>query len=202
MRLGTYTAITLLAVVAMGAAAGTVAAKPSTENRETARSGLERGVAYRTELADFDHTVTTSVDGGGFELSADSAKVVLTSDGGDVIAEVPLTFEISGKRLELAEQISDDGEKLTLTPRTTAKEIGELRSVGSMDRLVAELDRNMAALVIGGILGGIIGAAVGLMFFSIITGPIGMIVGAIAAGYIMGGQPFADAVTSVLTGQP
>lgn len=202
MKFGTLTGTTLLAIAAMGIATGTATAKPSTPDRENAWSGTEQGVSYRTVFADLDRMISTTVDGGKFELTADGTKVLLKSDAGVVVTEVPLVFEISEKRVELAEQISDNGEKLTLTPRMAAKEIGELRQVGSMERLVAELDKNMVAVVIGGILGGIIGATVGLMMFSIITGPIGLLVGAIAGGYLMGGQSFVDATMAVLTGQP
>ncbi|MFI6869023.1 hypothetical protein [Nocardia sp. NPDC050406] len=202
MRFGTFAATTVLAIAAVGISAGTVAAEPAAVDRQNASSGVDRGVGYRTVLADLDRTVTTSVDGGRFEMTADGARVLVRSEGGEVIAEVPLTFDISGQRLELVEQIDDHGEKLTLTPRMTAEEIGELRAIGSMDRLIAEIDRNIVGVVVGGILGGIIGAAVGLLMLSVITGPIGLIVGAIAGGMIMGGQPFTDALTAVATGQP
>ncbi|NNH71455.1 hypothetical protein HLB23_16560 [Nocardia uniformis] len=202
MKFGTFAGTTLLTIAAMGIATGSVAAKPALDSRENAWSGVEQGIGYRAVLDHFDQVISTSVDGGKFEVTADGGKVLLKSDDGDTVAAVPLVFEISEKRLELAEQISDNGEKLTLTPRVDAKEIGELRQIGSMDRLVAELDKNMVGVVIGGILGGILGAAAGLMMLSIITGPIGLLVGAIAGGYLMGGQAFLDAVMAVLTGQP
>lgn len=202
MRFGTFTATTVLAIAAIGFASGTADAKPIPDTRENTRSGVENEVGYQIVFAGLDRKVTTSVDGGKFEAVADTDKVLLRSDSGNIIAEVPLNFEISGKRLELAEQISDNGEKLILTPRMAAKEIGEMRPIGSMDRLIAELDKNMVGVIVGGILGGILGAAVGMMFFSIITGPVGLLVGAIAGGYIIGGEPFMGAVTAVLTGQP
>jgi outer membrane lipoprotein SlyB len=89
-----------------------------------------------------------------------------------------------------------------LEPKATATEIGEMQPINSMARLTNEINQNVVGLVAGGVIGGLIGAVLGMGFFSIITGPIGMVVGAIAGGYAMGGQPFLDAVNAVVSGQP
>ncbi|WP_227997224.1 hypothetical protein [Nocardia australiensis] len=203
MKFGTFAAATtLLAVVATGIAAGTVNAEPIAITREISTSGVDQGVGYRATLSDVAGVLTTAVDGGKFEVTDNGTKVSLKSDSGAVVAEVPLTFDVSGSHLSVAQEIRDNGRTLALTPKPTAKDIGEMQSISSMARLIEELNKNVIGVVAGGVLGGLIGAIVGLGFFSIITGPIGLVIGAIAGGYAMGGQSFMDAMTAVVSGQP
>lgn len=201
MKFGTWAVTAVLAVATVGIAAGTAHAKP-TPATEISASGIEQGVGYRTVLSDGAETTTTAVQRGRFELAADGTRVTLRSDGGAVVAELPLTYEISGSRVAVAQRIADDGRSLTLTPKVTAAQIGEMQPVSSMTRLIAELEKNVLGVVGGAVLGGLLGALLGVGFFSILTGPVGMVVGAIAGGYITGGQPFADALTAVVNGRP
>ncbi|MEV0028477.1 hypothetical protein [Nocardia sp. NPDC050793] len=190
-----------MVAAAVGIATSTVNANPP-EKQEISASGVDQGVGYRAVLSDSSRVVTTTVEGGRFELADNGAKVLLKSDRGAVVTDVPLTYELSGQRLSVANEISADGRKLTLTPTADAKAIGELQQVDSMARLTSELNKNVVGVVAGGLLGGLIGAVLGLGFFSIITGPIGAAVGAIAGGAIMGGQPFMDAMNAAISGQP
>ncbi|ONM47954.1 hypothetical protein [Nocardia donostiensis] len=232
MKFGTFAATALLAVTAVGVSTATVHAEPSAAVAEQMQSeGVEQGVGYRTrliasdtadtadaeqaeksdpqasdsgkpQLADVGRTIETVVTNGRFALTEDGRTATLTSADGEVIAEVPLEFDLNGSRVSVAHEISDDGQRLALTPDVTAEQIGEMRPISSMSKLVAELEKNVIGLVVGGIVGGIIGSLIGLGFFSLLTGPIGLVVGAVAGGLIMGGQPFADAVLAVLNGEP
>ncbi|MGO4615197.1 hypothetical protein AB4305_10565 [Nocardia sp. 2YAB30] len=202
MKFGTIAAITLSAVAAVGIAAGTANAQPVEANREVTTSGVEQGVDYKTTVSDKTGAITTAVEHGKFALVDNGAKIALTSDAGAVVAEVPLTFQVSGGRLSVAQEISDNGTRLALTPVADAKEIGEMQPISSMNRLIAELNENVVGVVGGALLGGLLGALIGLGFFSIITGPIGLVVGAIAGGAIQGGQPFTDALMAVVNGEP
>ncbi|MFD0365103.1 hypothetical protein ACFQZZ_27030 [Nocardia sp. GCM10030253] len=202
MKLGMFAATAVLAVAAVGITAGTVNAKPAEVVKEISASGVEQGIGYRTVVSDVAGVITTAVDGGTFEVIDSGAKVALKSASGAVVTEVPLTFDISGSRMSVAHEISDNGRKLALTPQVDAKNIGEMQPISSMARLVTELNKNVVGVVAGGVLGGLIGAVVGLGFFSIITGPIGLLVGAIAGGYVMGGQSFLDAMNAVVRGEP
>ncbi|MFX0579704.1 hypothetical protein [Nocardia nepalensis] len=201
-------AATLLSVAAVGVAAATANAKPVEVAKEESISGVEQGIGYRTVLSDakdakeVHRVMTTAVDSGKFELAENGTKVLLKSDAGDVVAEVPLTYELSGTHLAVDQAITDNGRTLALTPKLTAKNIGEMQPVNSMARLTDEINKNIVGMVVGGVLGLIIGAIVGVFFFSIITGPIGAVVGAIAGGYIMGGQSFMDAMMAVVNGEP
>ncbi|GAB2697861.1 hypothetical protein [Nocardia thraciensis] len=200
MKLGTFAATALMVVAAVGITAGTVNASPATPDRELASSGVDQGVGYRATLSEDDRVLTTVVDNGRFETVADGSRVVLRSAADTVIAEVPLTFDVKGHRLPVAQQISADGRTLSLTPRVTAADIGEMQPIDPMGRLVTELNKNVVGMVVGGVLGGLIGAVLGMFFLSWLTGPIGLLVGALAGGAIMGGQPFVDALAGMVTG--
>lgn len=203
MKFGTFAATALLTIAALGVAAGTVHAEPAPAPTEQLRTeGVEKGVDYETTVDQETGTITTAVEAGRFELTPDGERAILKADNGEVVAEVPLNYEISGSEVAVAHEISDDGRELELTPTVTAEDIGEMREVGSMSQLTNELQKNVVGIAVGAVLGGLLGALIGLGFLSIITGPIGLVVGAIAGGYIMGGQPFIDAVMAVLRGEP
>ncbi|MFI6218530.1 hypothetical protein ACIBCD_41520 [Nocardia brasiliensis] len=201
MRFATFTGTALVVAVAMGAIVGQAGARPPEETTAGSASGIDKGVEYHAGLTAPGEVLTTAVAGGLFDAAEDGTKMILRSGGGEVVAEIPLTFQADGHKLRVDGQIADDGRKLKLTPRT-AVEIGEMQQVSSMARLVAELEKNVVGMVVGGVLGGIIGAVLGLGFLSLLTGPIGLVVGAAAGGFVMGGQPFSDAVFAVLNGQP
>ncbi|MFF0489372.1 hypothetical protein ACFYTQ_10165 [Nocardia sp. NPDC004068] len=198
MRFGTYAVSTIPTIAALGICAGTVHAEPPA--REIAATGTESGISYHTVLTEASRVSTTTVSGGRFEVTDD--RVVLRDDTGAVRAEVPLSYRMSNTTVHVAQRVSEDGHELRLEPRATPQEIGEMQPVDSMARLTDQINRNVVGLVVGGVLGGLLGTVLGLGFFSLITGPIGLVVGAIAGAYATGGQPFADAVTAVLNGQP
>ncbi|MFE3444440.1 hypothetical protein ACFXNW_15535 [Nocardia sp. NPDC059180] len=206
MKFGTFAATAVVAVAAIGISAGTAHSKPQTVTEELRTQGVEQGIDYTTTADRSGRKITTKVEDGKFEVVADeksdTERAVLKSDKGDVVAEIPLAYEISGSRVTVAHEIADNGRELTLTTKPSAKEIGEMRPISSMSRLVAELEKNVVGVVAGAVIGGLIGAVIGMGFFTLLTGPIGAVVGGLAGGAIMGGQPFVDAILAVLNGQP
>jgi uncharacterized protein YcfJ len=202
MKFGTFAATALLSVAAVGMSAATVHAEPAAPAPVLESEGVDQGVAYETSVDQKTQTITTEVENGLFELAPDGTKAILKAVSGAVVAELPLQYEVSGSEVAVAHEISEDGATLALTPTVTAENIGEMRPVSSMTRLTAELEKNVTGVAVGAVLGGLLGALVGLGFLSILTGPIGLVVGGIAGGYIMGGQSFGDAVTAVLRGEP
>lgn len=208
MKFGKFAATAILAVVTVGIAAGTADASPPVSPppaaaKQTTATGIDHGVTYHAVLSDLSRKLTTVVDKGRFELAPNGTEVDLKNTDGTSLARVPLAYRINGGTMHLAQQISADGHQLVLRPKTPdAKDVGELQPVNSMARLMAEVNKNIVGMVIGGVLGGLIGAVVGFFFLSWLTGPIGLLIGAIGGGYAMGGQPFLDAFTAVLTGQP
>jgi len=208
MKFGKFAATALFAVAAVGIAAGTANSSPPTSRapapaKQISASGIDQGVTYHATLSDLSRKLTTVVDSGRFELARNDTEVDLQSGNGTTLVRVPLAYKADGGTVHLAQQISADGHQLVLTPKArSAKDIGELQPVSSMARLMNELNQNVVGMVLGGVLGGLIGAVVGLFFLSWLTGPIGLLVGALAGGAVMGGQPYIDALTAVLTGQP
>lgn len=211
MKFGKFAATAMLAVATVGIAAGTANASPPTStapapahNRAQTytASGVEQGVAYHSTLSDLSRKLTTVVDGGRFALAPGGTEVDLRSGTGATLVKVPLSYKVDGSTVHLGQQISADGRQLVLEPKAgSAKEIGQLQPVNSMSRLMTQINKNIVGMVIGGILGGIIGAVCGFFFLSIITGPIGLLIGALAGGAVMGGQPFTDALTAVISGR-
>ncbi|WP_280445126.1 hypothetical protein [Nocardia brasiliensis] len=201
MQLGRCSAFSLLFIVALGIAEGTAAARPSEVRDEIVATGIDQTVGYQSVLVEQGRGIVTTVERGIFEVALDGSKVSLISDDGVVLTEIPLNYQFGGRTLEVAEQVSDDRRKLVLSAKPGAKEVGQMRDVDANARLVGEINKNVVGMVVGGLLGGLLGAVIGLGFFSILTGPVGMVVGAVAGAYIMGGQPFAEAVNSVLGGE-
>ncbi|WP_336087289.1 hypothetical protein [Nocardia sp. SSK8] len=202
MKLGHFPATALLVGTAVWIGAGTVAARPEAPAPQAVASGVDQSVHYEATLTEFSRVLSTTVTGGTFALTDDDTAVTLTADSGATVARIPLTYEISGAPLRVAQTISDDGRHLVLTPQASAEEIGEMQTISPMSQLTNEINRNVVGVVAGGLLGGLIGTVLGFGFLSIVTGPVGLVLGAIAGGYAMGGQPFLDAVAAVVTGQP
>ncbi|MTJ60867.1 hypothetical protein KP696_19325 [Nocardia seriolae] len=201
MKLGTWTTAACLATAVACLTTAGANAEPATV-RHTTATGIDQGIGYQATLSELSRVLTTAVSGGAFTTAPDASEITLTSDDGAVVARIPLSYRLSGATVQVERTISDDGHRLVLAPKVTATEISEMQQVGSMTQLMNEINQNVAAVAIGGALGGLIGTVIGLGFFSIVTGPIGLLVGAIAGGYAMGGQPFMDAVTAVVSGRP
>ncbi|MFC9876075.1 hypothetical protein [Nocardia salmonicida] len=202
MKLGYLPAATLLVGATVWISAGTTAAQPVAPTPQATTSGVDQSVRYEATLTEFSRVLTTTVAGGAFSTTDDNTAVTLVADSGAVVTRIPLIYQISGKEMRVTQTISDDGHHLVLAPQARAAEIGEMQAISPMSQLTNEINRNVVGVVAGGILGGLIGTVLGFGFLSIITGPVGLILGAIAGGYAMGGQPFLDAVTAAVSGQP
>lgn len=202
MKLGYLPAATLLVGATVWISAGTTCAQPVAPTPQATTSGVDQSVRYEATLTEFSRVLTTTVAGGTFAATDDNTAVTLVADSGAVVTRIPLIYQISGKEMRVAQTISDDGHHLVLAPRAHTAEIGEMQAISPMSQLTNEINRNVVGVVAGGILGGLIGTVLGFGFLSIITGPVGLVLGAIAGGYAMGGQPFLDAVTAAVSGQP
>ncbi|NKY36310.1 hypothetical protein HGA13_25055 [Nocardia speluncae] len=201
MKLGKFGAVAFMAVAAVGITAGAANAAPATAEGVTT-AGQQQGIEYQSTLSSDAREVTTTVDAGTFTLTDNGTTVSLIAADGAEIAEVPLTFEVAGRSIPVGHDIADNGRSLTLTPEVAPADIAELKNISSFDRFIDQANQNLIGMIAGGVLGGFIGGLVGLGIFSIITGPVGMVTGALVGGAAMGGQPFIDALTAVATGQP
>ncbi|WP_280302164.1 hypothetical protein [Nocardia neocaledoniensis] len=209
MKLGYSPVAALLVGAVVTVTAGAAGAQPVPRAPQAVTSGIDQSVRYEATLTEFSRVLTTTVSGGTFTTTEDETAVTLTADSGAVVTRIPLAYTISGTTVRVAQTISDNGRHLVLTPQASATEIdeiasdiGELQTISPMSQLTNEINRNIVGVVAGGVLGGLIGTVLGFGFLSIITGPIGLVLGAIAGGYAMGGQPFLDAVTAAVSGQP
>ncbi|MEV6431136.1 hypothetical protein [Nocardia sp. NPDC051463] len=202
MKFGKFSATAFLAIAAVGITAGAANAQPVAAEQAVSTSGIEQGIGYNTALSRDSKMVTTTLDAGKFALSGNGAAVAVQADNGAVVAEVPLTFEVAGHAIPVAYKIDDNGRSLTLTPDVSPKDIADLKDISAFDNFVQQASQNIVGMILGGMLGGFIGGLLGFGIFSLITGPTGIVVGALAGGAAMGGQPFIDALTALATGQP
>ncbi|WP_280471049.1 hypothetical protein [Nocardia cyriacigeorgica] len=204
MKFGKITAAVFMAVTAVGITAATANGQPAVANDPAvvtsgdATSGVVSGINYNTTVSPADKTITWSVDSGKFELTSDGSAVVLKSDSGATVDQVALRSEVAGLPITVDEEISADGRSVTLaatmTPEDSAKlkDVAELKDISSYDRLMEQVNKNLPGIAIGALIGCFV------PFLWIITIPAGAVIG----GYVMGGQPFLDALIAFATGQP
>lgn len=205
MKFGKITATVFMAIAAVGITAGTANAAPAPQPaavHNDATSGVENGIQYHTLVSPVSRAITTTVSDGHFVLAPNGSSVVLESKSGQQIDHVSLRPELAGHVFTVAQQISADGRSLTLTPTVSPRDVAQAKDINAMSNLWSEVNKNLAGVVIGAALGGFLGSLLGFGIFSLITGPIGIVVGAIAGGTAMGGQQFLNAVQAAASGRP
>jgi len=204
MKFGKFSTVAFMAIAAVGITAGTANAQPeATAPAEgVTTAGVEQGIGYQSTLSGDAESVTTTVDNGAFEVADNGNTVSLIAANGAEVSQVPLAFEVAGQSIPMGHAIADDGRSLTLTPEVSPGDVAELKDISSFDRFIEQANQNLLGMIAGGAIGGFIGGLVGLGIFSLVTGPVGMVTGALVGGAAQGGQPFIDALTAVATGQP
>ncbi|MFE3441761.1 hypothetical protein ACFXNW_01875 [Nocardia sp. NPDC059180] len=204
MKFGKITSAVFMAVTAVGITAATANGQPAVATESAvvtsgdATSGVVSGINYNTTVSPADKTITWSVDSGKFELASDGSAVLLKSDTGATVDQVALRSEVAGLPIAVGQEISADGRSVTLaatmTPEDSSKlkDVADLKDISSYDRLMDQVNKNLPGIAIGALIGCFI------PFLWIITIPAGAVIG----GYVMGGQPFLDALIAFATGQP
>ncbi|MQY19425.1 hypothetical protein [Nocardia macrotermitis] len=207
MKFGKITAVVFMAIAATGIAAATANGQPTVAAPQqqpapavvnNATSGVDHGVAYHTTVSKQDRATTTTVRNGRFEV-AGNGHVVLHAADGTTLADVPQTYQLGGRALPIARTIAADGKTLTLTPKPSAEDVAVLKNI-AYEHLRDEIIKNGVGIILGVIVGGFVGALLGFGFLSLITAPIGWVIGGIAGGYLQGGQEFLDAVQGAARG--
>lgn len=194
-----FIAPTLVCLAATVLASAPATADPAPEPAGLGVSGTDHGVDYRVELSPDKRAAVSTLAAGRFLATWDGQAIVATDPDGLELATVPLTYEISGKSLEFAPVIDEDGRRLTLTPKLASPVA--LRDINAQqhffDTVQAHLPAVATGAAIGGAIGFLIGFPAGLFVFDIITVPILTVVGALLGGAIglqqAGGQPAVDA---------
>ncbi|MBL1075601.1 hypothetical protein JK358_14470 [Nocardia sp. 2] len=162
-------------------------------------SGTDHGVDFDTAVTDDLRATVSTLQSGRFLATWDGETVLVTNDSGLEIATVPLKYDIAGKSVAVAPEITDDGRRLTLTP------IGEspvpLRDINAQQRFFDVVMANGPAVLGGAALGAavgfLLGFPAGLFIFDIFTIPITTVVGIFVGAAIglqqSGGQEAVEA---------
>ncbi|MTE17556.1 hypothetical protein, partial [Nocardia aurantiaca] len=113
-------------------------------------------------------SVISTIDVGGFVLSADQRSVTVQDGAGSQLAGLPLTFELDGREYALGPEISADGHRLTLTPdpavRAAAQPVASpLENQLALGELAGKMTTATLAGTVGGtVIGLLIGAVIGV----------------------------------------
>ncbi|WP_155981753.1 hypothetical protein [Nocardia sp. BMG111209] len=125
MRVQKWAIPALLAVSALtvtGATAEATPAPPAAVGAVRTPSGDDTsGDPIRVQTATAGDTVTTTVTGATFALTADARSVTVQDNAGRTIASVPLGFQTKGQRYDVVARIADDARTLTLRPVVSAQ---------------------------------------------------------------------------------
>ncbi|NLE81835.1 MAG: ammonium transporter [Rhodococcus sp.] len=198
MKLRKFTAVAAMTAAAMGVAAGTAYAAP-------APAPAQDEINFESQIE--DQSVVTTLDAGAFKVAGDGETVEIKDNEGNTVISMPLAVQLNGFEIPLAEEVSEDGREITLTPQ-----LGKSTPVAPADRVegialqdVASPEENLiaqetfgaqlaVATATGGLAGTIIGAIIGGVAGSLAAGvgtlvgvPFGATVGGIIGTIVVGG---------------
>ncbi|MEV0249118.1 hypothetical protein AB0H76_21120 [Nocardia sp. NPDC050712] len=206
MRISRIAATALAALAATGLASGVVHAEPVDTPLDL--RGSFKDVAYQVAVAQDHKSTITTLQHGRFALVADNKVVTVADDAGNVIAALPMTIDIEGRKIDLRPVIEEAGTRLSLAPSVPAD--APVRDISSQERFFADIERYQPQILegaaIGAAIGFLAGFPLGLFVFDVVTVPIttvvGGVIGAFAALHQAGGQESIDAAVAYVTGQP
>lgn len=171
-------------------AAGTAYAQPAQIQHADAQPSAavvhatDHGVSYTTRQAADGTGVVTTLDAGRFALTSDAKAVTVSDPAGNVIATLPMGFQVAGQRFGLRPLIEQAGRSLTLQP-VGAQPAAPAARVQAQARFVdeaADLARHQYNAAVGAVIGGAIGALLGF-FPWVLPNLIGaVVIGLIGAG--------------------
>ncbi|MCM6775040.1 hypothetical protein NDR87_24385 [Nocardia sp. CDC159] len=207
MRITKIIATAGLCVSVVLGAAGVAAAEPAPAERPAVEvNGIDHGVGYRVAVSADNRAAVGTIATGRFLATWDAQSIAVTDDSGQTIANLPLRYDIAGKRVELAPVIDEAGRRLTLTP--AGETAAPLRDIDAQRRLFDLVQANLPAVAtgaaIGAAVGFVLGFPAGLFILDFITVPIttvlGGLIGAAAGLYASGGQPALDSALESVNG--
>lgn len=197
MKLKKLAAVAMLAIGATTITAGAAYAQPAQVSVSSAPahvSGVDHGIGFNTELSADRSRIVTTIDSGAFTVNGDSRTVAVSDRSGNVIARLPMSFELAGRQVNIRPTVDRVGTSLTLTQIGTT--VPQARNIDADQRLNEQIQH----AGFGAAIGAGIGLIVAFIFFPIalITVPVGAAIGFFAVG----GQPLIDAIVAKFSGQP
>ncbi|MEV6277681.1 hypothetical protein [Nocardia sp. NPDC051832] len=217
MRISRITATALLSLAATGLASGVVQAEPApappaqvapADDAPLDLRGSFKEVGYQVAVAEDRKSTVTTLQNGRFALVADEKVVTVADSAGQIIAALPMTIDVEGRKIDLRPVIDEAGARLSLAPNTPVD--GPVREISSQERFFADIERYQPQILegaaIGAAIGFLAGFPLGLFVFDVVTVPIatvvGGVIGAFAGLHQAGGQESIDAAIAYMTGQP
>ncbi|WP_242676748.1 hypothetical protein [Rhodococcus sp. ABRD24] len=185
MKLHRTTAVSVLAIAALGVATGTAYAEPG----PPAGPGA---IHYQTQIGANGTSLDTVLDSGTFRVAGNGVEVV--DPEGATVGAIPLTYQVAGVDVPLIPSV--DGSRLTLTPAIPAQGVAALHNVDARqdayDNMVRQIEQGWFN---GGAMNAQIGAGVGAVVGCVLFLFVGCIPGAAIGGAI-------GAVTGITNNNP
>ncbi|MEV0366775.1 hypothetical protein [Nocardia fusca] len=181
MNIRRWTATAILAASAVTVSSGVTAAEPAQPDAAATSSVRYQSVMY-------GDAVVTVLESGAFSLDADGTSVTARDADGQVLASIPLSFELGGQQHRINGRISPTGHALLLAPDVVATPVASpLENQRAGNDFAAKLGQaGMAGPFGGAAVGAIIGLVVAVASCAILTIACLVtalpIVGAFAAG--------------------
>ncbi|WP_306355986.1 MULTISPECIES: hypothetical protein [unclassified Nocardia] len=149
MRIRTTAFAAIVTAGAMGAAATPAAADPPTAH-------------YSSVVA--DGSVTTTLEGATFALTADGRTVLAHDPTGHEVLRLPLAFELDGAVHPIRHRIDDAGRTLVLTPDLEPRPVASpMENQLALGEWAGNMTKGALVGTLGGfVLGALVGAALGL----------------------------------------
>ncbi|AYF75703.1 hypothetical protein D7D52_19705 [Nocardia yunnanensis] len=179
MRIARIAATAVLSVAALGVATATAHGEPAVA--QPGISGADRGVDYSITLAPDRSAVTTTLTAGHFALT--DAAVNILAPTGEVIASLPLTYQLADRTVSVVPEVNTAATELTMRPSDPADIAAPNGEVVALQNIA-----NAGSIVAGAVIGCLVGIVVGIWFF-LVGAIVGCGVGGLLGAIIAGDQP-------------
>lgn len=176
MRIAKFAATAMFSIAALCVATVTAHGDPGAV--DSGISGVDRGVEYTTDLAADRSAVTTTLAAGRFEMGAGAVNVIGLN--GEVIASLPLVYQVADRSLSVVPEVDAAGTTLTVRPADPAEVV-----VPTAESVALQNVADAGSIVTGAVIGCLVGIAIGIWFFgigAIIGCGVGGLIGAIIGG--------------------
>lgn len=200
MKLRKLAAVAAMTAAAMGVAAGTAYAAP-------APAPAQDEINFESKVE--DQSVVTTLDAGAFKVVDEGDTVEIKDNEGNTVISMPLAVQLNGFEIPLAEEVSEDGREITLTPQldktTPVAPADRVEGIALQD--VASPEENLLAqqtfgaqLAIATASGGLVGTIIGCIAGGLLLTPVGIVPGFL--GGCAGGAGVGAIIGTIVAGGP